>query len=184
MRYFRRVEGSEVFLSPMNPEDTDIYTKWLNHTEVRLLLGIEGNISQCSQRDVLEKMARAEHNFSIVRQSDERLLGSCSLKGVNHQHRNAWLGMFIGDDEMMSHGYGSQALALLLKYAFDEVNLCNVSLNVYAYNQRAIHVYEKVGFRLIGRRRESHIVQGRAYDEIQMDILPHELNRALIGREG
>lgn len=184
MKYFRRIEGSEVFLSPVNPQDVEIYTKWLNQPEIVRLVGTQGIISLPSEKDFLEKMAREDHNFAIVRQSDERLLGNCSLMDVNQRHRTATAGLFLGDPETMSRGYGSQALALLLQYAFDEVNLHNVMLNVYEYNPRAIRAYEKVGFQLIGRRRQCRYDRGEVYDVVKMDILPQELNRDLIGKRG
>ena len=80
----------------------------------------------------------------------------------------------IGNKEFWSRGYGTEALGLLLDFAFAILNLNNVLLEVHAFNTRAIRCYEKVGFKVVGRRRESRLVAGKHYDRIIMDILARE----------
>jgi len=60
---------------------------------------------------------------------------------------------------------------LILRYAFSELNLERVSLNVFAYNLRAIHSYEKSGFVHEGRKRGVLRREGRRYDLVFMGIL-------------
>lgn len=143
-QYFRRVQGPSVYLSPINPEDYPRYTLWLNDPEIAVNLGMEKVPSLLTEREIVEKMAREPNHFAIVRQEDDALLGNASLMNVDHKHRHAVCGLFIGARENLSRGYGSQALALLAAYGFDELNLHNLMLNVYAFNARAIRCYEKV----------------------------------------
>lgn len=84
------------------------------------------------------------------------------------------MGLFIGEEENRGKGYGQEVLRLLLDFAFETLNLHNVMLRVFAFNERAIHTYQKVGFREFGRRRESYYAKGRFWDEIHMDILKEE----------
>ena len=62
----------------------------------------------------------------------------------------------------------------LLDYGFNYLNMNNIMLNVKSFNERAIACYKKVGFKEFGRRRESYFLNGKYYDDIQMDILARE----------
>ena len=86
----------------------------------------------------------------------------------------AEVGLFIGDEENRNKGYGAEALNLLLDYCFDYLNVNNVMLKVFSFNERAINCYRKLGFKEIGRRRQSYYLKGKFYDEVFMDILKSE----------
>ena len=80
----------------------------------------------------------------------------------------------LGEQEYWGKGYGTEAMKLALHYAFSELNLRRVSLGVFAYNQRAVHSYEKTGFRLEGRMRGMLMRQGKRWDILFMGILREE----------
>jgi len=61
-----------------------------------------------------------------------------------------------------------------LRHAFVTLNLNRVSLRVLKSNQRAMKVYERVGFKLVGRLREDRYSQGRFEDTLIMGILYDE----------
>ncbi len=174
-KYYKKVVGERLFLSPMDEEDLPIYTKWLNDSSITDNLGMTWNLfTEEKEKKELQNMAKDGYNFAIVRLSDEKLLGSMSILDINHRNRNAQCGLFIGDEEDRSQGYGTEALNLLLSYAFNTLNINNMMLKVFSFNQRAIACYKKVGFREIGRRRKSYFVNGSYHDEIFMDILSNE----------
>jgi len=86
----------------------------------------------------------------------------------------AWLGIGIGMREYWDRGLGSEALALALRYAFHEMNLHRLTLTVLAYNTRAIHLYEKLGFRHEGTFREFGLRDGKRYDMLLYGLLRRE----------
>ena len=77
-------------------------------------------------------------------------------------------------EENRGKGYGKEAIELLLKHGFINLNLESIYLGVYEYNGSAIKVYEKVGFKYVGKRRHSRILGNRIYDEIIMDMISEE----------
>ena len=93
---------------------------------------------------------------------------------VDSVHQQAELGIFIGEKDYWDKGLGTEAVKLLLDYGFNLLNLHNILLKVFSYNERAIKCYKKVGFKEIGRRRESREIASQKYDEIYMDILSSE----------
>jgi RimJ/RimL family protein N-acetyltransferase len=87
------------------------------------------------------------------------------------------VGIGIGEREYWGKGYGKDAMRIMLRYAFMELNLHRVSLNVYEYNPRAIRSYEKAGFTVEGRQRQALNRDGRRWDMIYMGSLREEWKR-------
>ena len=94
--------------------------------------------------------AIAVFGFAIRTLSDDRLIGDIGVWIESWAHGEAWVGIGLGERDYWGNGYGTDAMRLMLRFAFDELNLQRVSLGVYAYNPRAIRSYEKAGFRREG----------------------------------
>jgi RimJ/RimL family protein N-acetyltransferase len=97
------------------------------------------------------------------------------LEDTHPENREAILGIAIGDRSYWDGGYGTDAMRVLCRFGFDMMNLHRIQLDVYEGNERAIHVYEKVGFQVEGRRREAMFKYGRYQDVIVMGLLSGEL---------
>ena len=172
MKYFKRITGERVYLSPVNPEDYEIYAKWLNDYEItQFYLSPTPVFSLANAKSFFEERALKGHNFAIVRREDNVLIGYADLHDIATISRSAFLGVFIGEVECRGCGYGTEALRLLLNYGFDTLNLHSVSLSVVADNERGIACYRKLGFTEYGRRRDSWFKFGRFFDTVYMDIL-------------
>ena len=175
MRYFEKIPGERLFLSPINPDDFELYTKWMNDPAVTAGLGNYRKMNSLpNERKLLEEMAANGHNYAIVLREGGRLIGNISLMDEDHVNCRATLGVFLGEEADRCKGYGAEAIRLLLGYGFNTLHLHNIQLHVYADNPRAIACYEKVGFREFGRRRESDYLCGRYVDRVHMDILDRE----------
>jgi len=172
MRYFRKIAGERLYLSPVNAEDFKQYTKWINDPEVADPLGsYTGAYSLTSEKKVLERLSGKGHHYAIVLNEGDTLIGNVGLTDIDHIHRKALLGLFIGESEHRGKGYGGEAIRLLLGYGFNVLNLHNVMLFAHADNPQGLACYSKLGFKEIGRRREARIRDGRFIDVVYMDIL-------------
>ncbi|MCL2004307.1 MAG: GNAT family N-acetyltransferase [Oscillospiraceae bacterium] len=175
MRYFPKITGERLYLSPMNPDDAEIYTKWLNDPAVAVNLGhYRTLISLPNEKATVEKMALEGHNYAIVLKDGDELIGNISLMDVDPLSRRATLGLFIGDAERRGKGYGTEAIRLLLRYGFKTLNLHNIMLHCNANNEQGVACYKKAGFREFGRRREATFTGGEYLDVVHMDILSTE----------
>ncbi|MBN1329986.1 MAG: GNAT family N-acetyltransferase [Candidatus Heimdallarchaeota archaeon] len=112
--------------------------------------------------------------FAIEEKEMKRFLGHTNLTIINKIACSASLGIFIYYEKDWNKGYGYDTMIILLKFGFDFLNLHRIELSVYPYNERAIHVYEKIGFTIFGRKRQSRFMNGQYQDEILMDILVDE----------
>ena len=181
MRYFKKIIGEKVYLSPMNSDDYLKYVEWLNNYEIAK--GVDAVSRQTSidgEKEWLAKAITEKYIFAIVNKENDTLLGNISLMKIHDVNRTAELGIFIGDENYLSRGYGSEAIMLLLDYAFNYVNLNNVMLKVFDYNKRAIKAYEKCGFKTFGVWKKSHYFNGEYSDEIFMNILKEDFFKTII----
>jgi len=176
MRYFKKLVGERIYLSPITEDDAEYYCEWINNLDIAKFLAMaHQQIGISSEKKLLTKMIEQGNQiFAIVDKETDILLGNCSLFDLNLRNSAADLGIFIGHENYLSKGYGTEAINLLLDYGFHILNLHNIMLEVYAYNTRAIKSYIKCGFQFVGRRREEKMIGGKRYDLIFMDILAPE----------
>ena len=164
MRYFKKLVGDRIYLSPRNSEDVEIFTEWLNDFETTDYIGRSSAIvSLEGEKKYLEEHSFVEAGFVIVTLEEDKMIG-----------------IFIGDKYFRSKGYGTEAIKLILEYGFKYLNLKNIKLDVMEFNERALKCYKKCGFKEYGRRRQSKFVDGKYYDSIEMDILNEEFNESVI----
>lgn len=127
--------------------------------------------SQKYWEKVMEEDSSDLYQFIIRSLQDDRLIGEIGLDGVRWNHGETFVGISIGERADWGKGYGTDAMRIILRYAFTELNLQRVSLTVFDYNPRAIRSYEKAGFTLEGRARQCINKEGQRYDILFMGIL-------------
>ncbi|WP_312699578.1 GNAT family protein [Sedimentibacter sp.] len=180
MKYYKKLVGERIYLSPMNVEDAEIYVKWLNDFAVTDAIGTSNRVvSLEGEREWLSQNS-SQSQFAIIRAEDDKLIGNCGIQAIDQSRQCAEVGLFIGDEENRNKGYGQDVLNTLLNYGFNYLNLNNIMLKVFSFNEGAISCYKKVGFKEIGRRRQSYYLKGKFYDDVFMDILReefHQLNK-------
>jgi RimJ/RimL family protein N-acetyltransferase len=172
--YFRKIVGKKCYLSPIDTNDAEKFTEWLNDMELLVNLQLYGGIiNPESEKEFLHNLSR-EHNYSIIDPETDKLIGNCGFLDIDHLNQTAEIGIFIGDKNYLNKGYGTEAFSLLIDYGFKALNLHNIMLKVYEYNERAIKVYEKIGFKRIGLRREALLRNLERHNIVYMDILPDD----------
>jgi RimJ/RimL family protein N-acetyltransferase len=112
--------------------------------------------------------------FSIRILKDDRLIGFVGLDRDVYPHGDAFVGIGIGERDYWGKGYGTDAMEVILCYAFLELNLRRVSLDTFEYNPRAIRSYEKTGFIHEGQARKFLLREGHRWDLLFMGILRDE----------
>ena len=176
MKYFKKIESENLYLSPMMVEDARIHCKWLNDHRVTDGIGKTKDVTTIENEvEYLENITKSgSHNFSIILKENDQLIGSCALMNIDQVNQTSEVGILIGEDSARGKGYGQETLKILLDYGFNTLNLHNIYLGVYSFNEQAINCYKKVGFKEAGRKREAKFHNGKRYDDITMDILKDE----------
>ena len=113
-------------------------------------------------------------SFAIHREGEEEPLGVIGLMNVSEANLSADLSVIVGEKEDRERGLGTEAIRVLLRYAFEELGLNRVGLSVFEFNDLAISAYEKLGFRGEGRLRQAIRRDDSFYDAILMSVLASE----------
>lgn len=177
------IEGELVALGPRSREHIPLFQRWINDFGTTRTLGIAMQPVTLEQETVWYDRGatdETQYGFTIYERATWRPIGNCGLFDVDLRHRRAQVGIMIGASEMRGRGYGTEAMRLLLDFAFIALGLHSVMLSVYAYNPAAYRSYQKAGFREIGRRREARWYNGRFWDEIFMDVLASEFESPVL----
>ncbi len=170
--------GEKVELSAVQREYLPKYVEWLNDWEVAQFLnpGIPAPFNLEDETHWFENRAKSKENmvFAILTLDENKLIGNCGLHNVDLKNRKAVFGIFIGDKNYWGKGCGTDATRTLLRFAFGELGLNRVELEVYDFNPRAMRCYEKAGFRRDGVRRQALYREGNFHDIYLMGILREE----------
>jgi RimJ/RimL family protein N-acetyltransferase len=172
------LKGEKVILRSINRADLPRLCEFNNDLEVELAGGGDPPIPQSLARLEAEfeqeaaKGGRDGARFAI--EANEKIIGQCALFNFNETARTCELGIAIGDKDYWGHGYGRDAIRLLLDYAFRYRNIRRVWLSVQGNNERAIRAYQACGFVEEGRLRVHVWSDGRYVDLVYMGLLREE----------
>ncbi len=182
MKYFKKLIGERIYLSPLNSNDAEKFTEWLNDFETTDYIGKSDSVMTVDEeRKFLERELNPNARcFVIVTLENDEAIGTVSLEKISGIHRTAALGIFIGNKDYRDKGYGTEAIKLVLDYGFNYLNLNSIRLDLMEFNERALKCYQKCGFKEYGRQRKCRFVNGKYYDIIAMDILAEEFKEIAI----
>ena len=175
-----KMRGKKVGLAVMEKHDLPKFKRWLNDPKLSLFMReFDAMLTAENMEEWYMDSCHDEHqiDFAIVNMEDGALVGACTLIGMDRRNSTAELRIFIGRHRFWNQGYGSEAMLLLLDYAFNVLNLNSVYLKVNEINKNAIHVYKKLGFRVAGKRRQARAYLRKRYDLYLMDMLAKEFDK-------
>ncbi len=177
--YPRLLETSRIYLRPFEITDVDVYFPGLFDAEMRRLTGTQNSFTRVQVERYVENAAQDDSRLMllIALQENDQIIGDVVLMDMHAKNRSAHIRVAIDQAEQQGKGYGSEALLLMLDYGFGICNLHRIELEVYAFNERAIRTYEKLGFQREGVKREVLFYNHQYHDAIQMSILEDEFRQ-------
>ncbi|MBO5057698.1 MAG: UDP-4-amino-4,6-dideoxy-N-acetyl-beta-L-altrosamine N-acetyltransferase [Lachnospiraceae bacterium] len=167
--------GGDIYLRPMAEEDTDLIVKWRNEEFVRKNFIYQKPFTREGHLSWIETMVKTGKVIQfIICTKEGRAVGSVYLRDIDEVHHKAEYGIFIGERDALSKGYGTQAARLMIRYSFEKLGLHKLMLRVLAGNERAKKSYEKAGFVQEAYLREDVCLEDGYRDVILMAILNPE----------
>lgn len=168
--------GEKIYLRPLERDDAPTLLPWVNDPEVLATLMMYTPKNLQSELEFIERAYKRDDEIilGIALKANDKLIGTTGLHDIDWKNRNCMFGILIGDKTEWGQGYGTEATRLMVDYAFGTLGMHRVWLRVYEYNQRAIRVYEKVGFVREGMLREDRYHGGRFFHTIVMGLLRSE----------
>lgn len=170
--------GALVRLREYRKEDVPLAQSFLNDLETRSLLNprLPYPYTLADEEKWFEQQSanHEAYNFAIETLEKGKYIGGCGINEIDWKVRVAEVGIFIGDKDYWGKGYGTDAMEVLLRVCFEQLNMRKARLHVFSYNDRARRSYEKCGFQAEGILRQEIYAHGRYHDDIAMGILRSE----------
>jgi RimJ/RimL family protein N-acetyltransferase len=170
------LKGARVALTALAHTDLSVMLGWVNDRRQVLFNAPYRPVTEAEHAEWFGEIQRRKDTviFGIRLWDTGKLIGSCQLHSISSVHRGAELQIRLGDEGERRKGYGSEALQLLLDFAFGDLNLNRVYLHVFSTNEAALRVYEEVGFVREGTLRRAVYIDGKYIDVVAMGILRDE----------
>jgi RimJ/RimL family protein N-acetyltransferase len=174
------IEGERVRLRKIEKTDLPTLHRWMNDREVMAWARFSPDhmLSLSALEKEYEKELSGEDaertTYMVEERASSRLIGWCAVRSWDRKHVSANVGIGLGEKELWGHGYGTEAVDLLLGILFDQQAWHRAELYTLAENERAIRSAEKAGFRRSGQEKESVYYDGAYHDVVQMEQLKSE----------
>ncbi|MBN2280230.1 MAG: GNAT family N-acetyltransferase [Candidatus Marinimicrobia bacterium] len=167
------LEGEKIYLRAYKEGDEIMVARIENHPDARETLFYAFPTSAEQQKEKIHFNIKDPNTvvFTICRKEDGEPIGQTAFFRIDWVGRMATFYIGIADKENWSRGYGSEATALMVEYAFQTLNLNRIQLHVAVGNKGAVNVYQKTGFKIEGTLREAMYHHGHYSDFYVMGIL-------------
>lgn len=170
------LSGERINLRPLESEDLAQLQCWCNDPEIRSLTGETRPSSRSALEKYYQRLQEDENRvwFAIEVRATGQIIGECGLLRMFPDWRTTDLSIILGERSAWRQGYGSEAIRLLLDYAFGFLNMHRVAIGVVGFNTAALRFYEKAGFQREGVQREGYFHNHHYHDFVMMSILEDE----------
>jgi RimJ/RimL family protein N-acetyltransferase len=173
------IRGERLYLRAVERDDLERCHDWMNDESLRATLAQRYPMSLAQEADWIERTSRGQDvsklTFAICLFEGDRHIGNCGLEAIERENGVATFGILIGEKDCHGKGFGEEATRVLCRFAFEEMNLHKIRLDVYASNEAAVRTYENVGFRREGVLRDEAFRAGRYIDVLRMGLLREEM---------
>ena len=165
--------GAKIVLRPITAQDAAaMYASLFDKEGLRLT----GTQASFSFEDVQRHCQRVENaddrvDLAITIKGSPDYIGEVVLNNIDWPNRSAGFRIALAGAQYYGKGIGTEAARLAVDYGLHTLNLHRIELEVYDFNPRARHVYEKIGFVVEGVRRDALLWDGEYHDAILMSIL-------------
>lgn len=173
------IEGNSIRLRGFELTDAPKILEYFNDIEIRRFMDMPAPHSQEQEEQWIRNTWDARktgrgHYFAIEDKKSNQLIGGCGLFGINKINRRGELMIVIYNKQYWGRGFGTEALKLLLQFGFKHLNLKTFHLCTHDTNKRAQRVYEKIGFKPCGRRRQASYFGGTYHDLLYYELQASE----------
>ncbi|WP_214510722.1 GNAT family N-acetyltransferase [Pseudomonas brassicacearum] len=171
------IQGQRILLRALELEDLPLLHQWSNDEVLWSLLGgWHFPTSREAQREWLLglKSDSLNQRFGIEVQG-HGLIGTANLVSIDWKNRTAEHGMMIGDSSLRGQGHGTDVIATVMRYAFDELGLSRLSTTIIEYNAASLATYtRKTPWVIEGVQRQWYYRKGQRWDRIMLGVSAEE----------
>lgn len=183
-----RLYGELIMLREYRRDDLEPIRAWVNDIEITrhlsdIFLYPHAEDATEAYLEAAVEGKTDSRGFVIADPATGEYIGQVNLDSIDWKNRVGKIGIVIGRGEHRGRGYGTDAMRLIARFAFREMNLNRLELEVYDFNERAIRCYASCGFREEGRLRERQFKDGKYVDVVAMGLLRSDWEALQSGSE-
>lgn len=174
-----KINGFLISLVPIEEKHLSLMVKWRNDPFVANTMFDRGEFTLEKQAAWFHKTASDEtrKQFIILDKKTEKPIGAINLMHIDNINSNCDWGYYIGEEEFRMGGHAIEAEYLILKYAFQELNLHKVYCQTFSHNKKVISIHSKFGFHTDGILRQHFKSEAGFEDVVIMSILKGEFEK-------
>lgn len=165
--------GEKVTLRALEDRDLHDLRRWRNDAEMAHWHFSAWPVSEDEQRSWYQNQKNRSDGKVFIIEDDGQPIGYAVCMGLDSRNRSIEVGLHLIPDAR-GRGFGKDAFLTLTRFCFEELNMHRVWLRVFAFNDRAIGLYERLGFKREGVTRDMIYSSGKYHDVVQMSFLEHE----------
>lgn len=166
------IKGNRVNLRPISESDTDNIVRWRNKKIVQdNFIFREKFTPEMHNHWLNSKVKSGEVIQYIMLDEIGKPFGSVYYRDIDPISKTAEFGIFIGEEDHISKGYGQEVMRLFIDFGINELGLMKIDLRVIESNDRAYHMYEKMGFKVISRQQQISQPSGEILKVVHMSLI-------------
>lgn len=170
--YYKKYEGKRIYLSPMSLDDYKKYTAWVNDESLSRGIGnIRMLICEENEKEWISNQDKAgRFSFAVINKENNELIGNYGLEVTDYYSNRFHIGGFIGEKENRGKGYGTEALMLVTKFAFEILNANSLFSGIFSFNEASLKSAKKAGYKIAGKYRDAYYYNGKYHDEYLVEM--------------
>ena len=167
------LRGGRVALRPMTFDDAPLLMRWGSDPEFRRWQWARepGRFEAADAHRWIERMSTPGDAACWVIEHDGRAIGFANYRNYHPKGRSAEIGIGIGEPDLWGRHLGREALSVLVRYLFEELDLHRIGLSVVGFNDRAIWMYKALGFEVEGIERDGVGTDSGFVDDVKMGLV-------------
>lgn len=170
-----KITGDRIYLRTITISDVNKnYLQWMNDKEIVKYL--ESRFTNYSMEDLIDYVIKTTSNsdilfLAIISKEENKHIGNIKLGPINRMHLFANMGIIIGEKNYWGKGYATEAIKIVVDYAFNKLNLHKITAGVYVENTRSKKVFLKAGFKKEGILKKHYFYNGKYIDAIILGVI-------------
>lgn len=167
--------GKKIILRELRESDMELLNILMNNDMVEHnVIGWSKPVTMAEQINWFKNLTNDQNiRYAIADLKDETIYGTGIISRIDWKNSNCSIDIKL-DEKCQNKGFGSETINLLVKYAFNELNMNSISVKILSYNIASQKIFEKNGFKKTGTLRKNVFKNGKYNDVFIYDLLKEE----------
>ncbi|MCC5894414.1 MAG: GNAT family N-acetyltransferase [Alkalibacterium sp.] len=161
---------NKIILTPVEKNDTDYLLELFKNPDVMDYWFSEPYMNREKYDSSFDARQKDDSVRQFIAYAEDERIGYTNLHFINPRHRTAVLAIML-DPDNQGKGYAEDVVRRIIDYGFNQLNLNKITLDVVDFNEKAVNIYEKVGFEIEGKKEQQYFIQGKYHTSLAMGLL-------------